>query len=75
MRNSATVVRRESHWRLVRECAFALCTVWLVVQNVLLFAVAIRHQPNTISLATYLARGASAAAGTDKWEMGHGRTR
>lgn len=49
--SDAPPLRRESPWRRVRECAFGLCTVWLVVQNSLLLAVLLRREPDAITLA------------------------
>lgn len=51
MSDAPVPVRRESPWRRVRECAFGLCTLWLVVQNSLLLAVLLERQPGALSLA------------------------
>ncbi|MBI5168240.1 MAG: hypothetical protein HZA61_02005 [Candidatus Eisenbacteria bacterium] len=51
MSDRASSARRESPWRLARECAFGLCTAWLIVQNAVLLAVLVRWQPNALALA------------------------
>lgn len=51
MSNAMPAVRRESPWRRVRECVFALCTLWLLVQNTLLLVVVFQRRPDSIALA------------------------
>lgn len=41
-------VRRESPWRRVREGTFALCTLWLVVQNTLLLVMLLTHRRDAV---------------------------
>ncbi len=51
MSDRAPVTRRESPWRFVRECAFGLCTLWLVVQNAVLLTVLLRREPDALVTA------------------------
>ena len=37
--SSVSDVKRTETWRRVRECAFGLCALWLVVQNAVLVSV------------------------------------
>ncbi|MFN8587135.1 MAG: hypothetical protein U0704_04970 [Candidatus Eisenbacteria bacterium] len=43
--------RRESPWRRVREWTFALCTLWLVVQNTLLLVMLLTHRSDAVGRA------------------------
>ncbi len=55
--------RRESPWRRVRECGFALCTAWLVVQNALLIGLFVTHRDDAVATAlTTLPKVAAALA-------------
>lgn len=44
-------LRRESPWRRVRECAFALCTAWLVVQNAILIGLLVTRRSDAVMTA------------------------
>jgi len=52
-----TKAPRASAWRPWREAAFATCTVWLVLQNVALLALATwGHPASALAAGTQLAR-------------------
>lgn len=43
--------RHEFPWRRVREAVFALCTLWLLVQNTLLLLLLLTHRGDAVDLA------------------------